>query len=191
VSNTGKHMGWCFLPQTWTADLLKNILIVPLKLWCVKPPLARSKLSLTLCPDRRKVGFAACPGTVSPAIFTSALLPQRPAPTQERQVKTQKPVLSYVLWAAPKVYSWGAKDKISIYVVNMTFSKILTFKGMIRQILSRSAGHVWVLRHVTICLVDKFISCQYPCKVYCRFLIHFRSCPVISDCIKLKKFFKR
>jgi hypothetical protein len=40
----------------------------------------------------------------------------------------------YDLW-------WGAKDKNSIYIVNVNFSKIVAFKGTIRKFLSVVAAH--------------------------------------------------
>jgi hypothetical protein len=37
---------------------------------------------------------------------------------------------------------WVEKKKISIYVVNMNFSKFITFQGIIQKILNRSAAHI-------------------------------------------------
>jgi hypothetical protein len=50
----------------------------------------------------------------------------------------QREVLSGDLRPALIVYSGEAKNKISIYIVRSTFSKIITIKRKIRQILKRS-----------------------------------------------------
>jgi hypothetical protein len=47
------------------------------------------------------------------------------APPQERQVKTQKPVLCSGLGSAT-IETWVA-NKVSIYIVKVNFSKIVAF----------------------------------------------------------------
>jgi hypothetical protein len=46
----------------------------------------------------------------------------------------------------------GANYKNSIYIVNVNFSKIVAFKGMIRKCLNMVAVHIEGLRHPSICL---------------------------------------
>jgi hypothetical protein len=41
----------------------------------------------------------------------------------------------------------GAKVKISIFIVDVNFAKIVTFKGAIRTFLSMVAVHIESLRH--------------------------------------------
>jgi hypothetical protein len=55
------------------------------------------------------------------------------APTQERQAKTQKSVLSVGLRPAPQRIYWGEKNKFSIFIVNINVSKLRTIKEMIRN----------------------------------------------------------
>jgi hypothetical protein len=61
----------------------------------------------------------------------------RPASTQERQVKMQKPVLSGGLRGLPQKKTVGAKNNISIYIVIFIvyrYLKIIAIKGTIRKI---------------------------------------------------------
>jgi hypothetical protein len=56
----------------------------------------------------------------------------------------------------------SCKEKNSIFVVNMNFSKFITFQGIIQKILNGSAAHIWGPRHPPICLSDTFFSWQCP-----------------------------
>jgi hypothetical protein len=53
-----------------------------------------------------------------------------------------------------------AKDKNSIYIVKVNFSKFVAFKGIIRKILNMVADHIEGPRH--ICLFEILFSCQCP-----------------------------
>jgi hypothetical protein len=81
---------------------------------------------------------AAChTGTADPPYSSNKKEIQRPAPTEERQIKTQKPFLSAVFCILLLKYAVGGQ-RIKFHSV----SKIITIKGMVRQILNRAAVHV-------------------------------------------------
>jgi hypothetical protein len=148
------------------------------------PSLPRSKLSLTLCPDRRKIRPAAChwdweaalageklgirfaTRTVRPPIFSVSLatvinkgLP-RLAPPQERQVDTHKPVLCFDLWSATIVYSYKVWQRhLYLYSEGEVF-KIASFKGAIGKLLNIVATHIEGLRYPPIGLFDTKKVCQ-------------------------------
>jgi hypothetical protein len=46
----------------------------------------------------------------------------------------------------PVFFNIASKDKISIYIANVNFFKILAFKGMTRNLLNRVAVHIECLR---------------------------------------------
>jgi hypothetical protein len=84
--------------------------------------------------------LAAATGTVKPPIFR--LLS---APLQERQVNMYKPVFYGDLRSATQAFPEicglppssidGDKCKMSIFIVNVNFSKIVAFKGTIKIFL--------------------------------------------------------
>jgi hypothetical protein len=79
-------------------------------------------------------------GTVRPPIFRLRLALLRTAPTQERQVKKQKPVLSGFLRPAPKVYSWEKEKKSN------DCSIMITMRGIIRKIKKKTRIFIYLKR---------------------------------------------
>jgi hypothetical protein len=60
------------------------------------------------------------------------------------------------------LYSGGAKDKNSFYLLKGNFPKIVAFKGAIRKFLNILVAHIEGLRNPSTCLFDKLFSCQCP-----------------------------
>jgi hypothetical protein len=58
----------------------------------------------------------------------------------------------------------GAKDKLSIYTVNVNFSKIVAFKRTIRKFLNIVAVDIEGLRHPSSCLFDTLFRVSVPLK---------------------------
>jgi hypothetical protein len=56
----------------------------------------------------------------------------------------------------------GAKDKISIYLVNVSFSTILAFKGTIRKFLNVVAAHIEGQRYPPYAYFTHFFLGQCP-----------------------------
>jgi hypothetical protein len=96
----------------------------------------------------------------------------RLAPPLERQVKTYKPGCLGDLRSATGLlqrsaachhhYKGGAKDKISIYIVNRNFSKIVAFERIIRKVLNMVDVHAEGLRYPPICLFDIIFCVSVP-----------------------------
>jgi hypothetical protein len=53
------------------------------------------------------------------------------------------------IYSLPLSQYWGAKDKISFYIVNVNFTKIVAFKGTIRIFLNVVTVHIQSIRHPT------------------------------------------
>jgi hypothetical protein len=74
---------------------------------------------------------------------------------------------------ANNVYSEGAKDAISIYIVTVNFWKIVAFKRLIRKYLNMVAVHIEGLRYLHICSFYTLFACQRPFKERFPFFAYF------------------
>jgi hypothetical protein len=89
-------------------------------------------------------------GTEKPLRFPPVKL-FRPFPPEEKQVKMQKPVVSCVHCPAAIFFTKGAKVKSYIFITQANFSKIISFKGTIRNIFKTGQQIIQYLRTQSSC----------------------------------------
>jgi hypothetical protein len=114
------------------------------------------------------LGLRLATGTVSPPFFRLHLasvakkgLPRLAPPIGKAGRYSQTGFMQYSLNCHCRK-QWVAKDKISIYIVKVNFSKIVDFKGMIRKFLIMVAVYIKGPWHSHICLFETLFSCQCP-----------------------------
>jgi hypothetical protein len=132
-----------------------------------------------VCSLEKTIWLAAATGTVIPTIFRPSPCPvtnkgfPRSAPPQERQAKTQKPVLWSGFRSAPLKKRWVALDKISIYIVKVNFSKFVAFFKDDQKFFKMVAVHIEGPMHSPIFLFDALFSWYFSFKYCIISLIYF------------------